>query len=145
MLKGLSPLLTPELLKILCEMGHGDEIVLADGNFPSEAIGQRVVRLDAHAGTDVLKAIMSVFPIDTYSDPNAFLMEVVPGDNVETPSWDEYSHIMKESEGETVRIGHIERFAFYERAKKAYAVIATGETALYANLILKKGVISPVK
>lgn len=145
MLKGLSPFLTPELLKILCEMGHGDEIVLADGNFPSEAIGQRVVRLDAHAGTDVLKAIMSVFPIDTYSDPNAFLMEVVPGDNVETPIWDEYSHIMKESEGETVRIGHIERFAFYERAKKAYAVIATGETALYANLILKKGVISPVK
>lgn len=145
MLKGLSPLLTPELLKILCEMGHGDEIVLADGNFPSEAIGQRVVRLDAHAGTDVLKAIMSVFPIDTYSDPNAFLMEVVPGDNVETPIWDEYSHIMKESEGETVRIGNIERFAFYERAKKAYAVIATGETALYANLILKKGVISPVK
>ena len=145
MLKGLSPLLTPELLKILCEMGHGDEIVLADGNFPSEAIGQRVVRLDAHAGTDVLKAIMSVSPIDTYSDPNAFLMEVVPGDNVETPIWDEYSHIMKESEGETVRIGHIERFAFYERAKKAYAVIATGETALYANLILKKGVISPVK
>ena len=145
MLKGLSPLLTPELLKILCEMGHGDEIVLADGNFPSEAIGQRVVRLDAHAGTDVLKAIISVFPIDTYSDPNAFLMEVVPGDNVETPIWDEYSHIMKESEGETVRIGHIERFAFYERAKKAYAVIATGETALYANLILKKGVISPVK
>ena len=145
MLKGLSPLLTPELLKILCEMGHGDEIVLADGNFPSEAIGQRVVRLDAHAGTDVLKAIMSVFPIDTYSDPNAFLMEVVPGDNVETPIWDEYSHSMKESEGETVRIGHIERFAFYERAKKAYAVIATGETALYANLILKKGVISPVK
>ena len=145
MLKGLSPLLTPELLKILCEMGHGDEIVLADGNFPSEAIGQRVVRLDAHAGTDVLKAIMSVFPIDTYSDPNAFLMEVVPGDNVETPIWDEYSHIMKESEGETVRIGHIERFAFYERAKKAYAVIATGETALYANLILNKGVISPVK
>ena len=145
MLKGLSPLLTPELLKILCEMGHGDEIVLADGNFPSEAIGQRVVRLDAHAGTDVLKAIMSVFPIDTYSDPNAFLMEVVPCDNVETPIWDEYSHIMKESERETVRIGHIERFAFYERAKKAYAVIATGETALYANLTLKKGVISPVK
>ena len=145
MLKGLSPLLTPELLKILCEMGHGDEIVLADGNFPSEAIGQRVVRLDAHVGTDVLKAIMSVFPIDTYSDPDAFLMEVVPGDNVEAPIWDEYSHIMKESEGETVRIGHIERFAFYERAKKAYAVIATGETALYANLILKKGVISPVK
>ena len=97
MLKGLSPLLTPELLKILSEMGHGDEIVLADGNFPSEAIGKRVVRLDAHTGTDVLKAVMSVFPLDTYSDPNAMLMEVVPGDNVETPIWDEYSRIMNDS------------------------------------------------
>ena len=86
---------------------------------------------------------MTVFPLDTYSDPNAMLMEVVPGDNVETPIWDEYSRIMNDSEGDKVRIGHIERFAFYDRAEKAYAVIATGETALYANLILKKGVIVP--
>ena len=86
---------------------------------------------------------MSVFPLDTYSDPNAMLMEVVPGDNVETPIWDEYSRIMNDSEGDKVRIGQIERFAFYDRAEKAYAVIATGETALYANLILKKGVIVP--
>lgn len=143
MLKGLSPLLTPELLKILSEMGHGDEIVLADGNFPSDSIGKRVVRLDAHTGTDVLNAIMSVFPLDTYSDPNAMLMEVVPGDKVETPIWDEYSRILTASEGDRVKIGHIERFAFYDRAEKAYAVIATGETALYANLILKKGVIIP--
>lgn len=143
MLKGLSPLLTPQLLKTLCEMGHGDEIVLADGNFPAEAIGKRVIRLDAHSGTDVLKAIMSVFPLDTYSDPNAMLMEVVPGDNVETPIWNEYAEILSSAEGENVRTGHIERFAFYERAEKAYAVIATGETALYANLILKKGVIVP--
>ena len=141
MLKNLSPLLSPELLKILCEMGHGDEIVLADGNFPAASHHDRVVRLDAHGGVEVLKAIMSVFPLDTYADANAILMEVVPGDNVETPIWAEYDAVLKAAEGEAVRTGHIERFAFYERAKKAYAVIATGEGALYANLILKKGVI----
>ena len=141
MLKNLSPLLSPELLKILCEMGHGDEIVLADGNFPAASHHDRVVRLDAHGGVEVLKAIMSVFPLDTYADANAILMEVVPGDNVETPIWAEYDAVLKAAEGDAVRTGHIERFAFYERAKKAYAVIATGEGALYANLILKKGVI----
>ena len=141
MLKNLSPLLSPELLKILCEMGHGDEIVLADGNFPAASHHHRVVRLDAHGGVEVLKAVMSVFPLDTYAEANALLMEVVPGDDVETPIWAEYDAVLKEAEGDAVRTGHIERFAFYERAKKAYAVIATGEGALYANLILKKGVI----
>jgi len=141
MLKNLSPLLSPELLKILCEMGHGDEIVLADGNFPAASHHDRVVRLDAHGGVEVLKAIMSVFPLDTYAEANALLMEVVPGDNVETPIWAEYDAVLKGAEGDAVRMGNIERFAFYERAKKAYAVIATGEGALYANLILKKGVI----
>ena len=141
MLKNISPLLTPELLKILCEMGHGDEIVLADGNFPAASHNNRVVRLDAHGGVEVLKAIMSVFPLDTYAESNAVLMEVVPGDKVETPIWAEYEAVLKNAEGDAVRMGHIERFAFYERAKKAYAVIATGEGALYANLILKKGVI----
>ena len=141
MLKNISPLLTPELLKILCEMGHGDEIVLADGNFPAASHNNRVVRLDAHGGVEVLKAIMSVFPLDTYAEANAVLMEVVPGDKVETPIWAEYEDVLKNAEGDAVRMGHIERFAFYERAKKAYAVIATGEGALYANLILKKGVI----
>lgn len=145
MLKGLSPLLTPDLLKVLCEMGHGDEIVLADGNFPAESLNRRVIRLDAHGGTDVLKALVSVFPLDTYSDPNAMLMEVVPGDKVETPIWGEYDKILRGAEGDNAKIGHIERFAFYDRAKTAYAVIATGETALYANLILKKGVIVPKK
>ena len=143
MLKNLSPLLAPELLKILCEMGHGDEIVVADGNFPAAALHNRVVRLDAHGGVEVLRAIMSVLPLDNYSDPNAMLMEVVPGDPVETPIWHEYAAVLRASEGDVARIGHIERFAFYERARHAYAVIATGETALYANIILKKGVILP--
>ncbi len=143
MLKNLSPLLAPELLKILCEMGHGDEIVIADGNFPAAALHNRVVRLDAHGGVEVLRAIMSVLPLDNYSDPNAMLMEVVQGDPVETPIWHEYAAVLRASEGDVARIGHIERFAFYERARHAYAVIATGETALYANIILKKGVILP--
>ncbi len=141
MLKNISPLLSPELLKILCEMGHGDEIVIADGNFPCHTICDKVVRLDGHGGCEVLEAIMKLFPIDTYSDENAFLMEVVPGDTVETPIWDEYKSILNKYEGDNARVGHIERFAFYERAKSAYAVIATGEGALYANLILKKGVV----
>lgn len=141
MLKNLSPLLTPELLKILCEMGHGDEIVIADGNFPAASLHDRVVRLDGHGGVEVLKAVMSVIPLDTYAEANAILMELVPGDDVETPIWAEYAAVLQDAEGDTVRMEHIERFAFYERAKKAYAVIATGESALYANLILKKGVL----
>ncbi len=141
MLKNISPLISPELLKILAEMGHGDEIVIADGNFPSHAVNGRVVRADGHGGVELLDAILNLFPLDTYADKNAMLMEVVPGDNVETPIWDEYRSTMEKYEQDNVRIDHIERFAFYERAKTAYAVIATGEKALYANLILKKGVI----
>lgn len=141
MLKNLSHLLAPELLKILCEMGHGDEIVIADGNFPAASVNDRVVRLDGHNGVEVLKAVISVFPLDTYAESNAILMAPVPGDNVETPIWQDYAAVLNDSEGDAVRMEQIERFAFYERAKKAYAVIATGESALYANLILKKGVI----
>ena len=141
MLKNLSRLLAPELLKILCEMGHGDEIVIADGNFPAASVNDRVVRLDGHNGVEVLKAVISVFPLDTYAESNAILMAPVPGDNVETPIWQDYAAVLNDSEGDAVRMEQIERFAFYERAKKAYAVIATGESALYANLILKKGVI----
>ncbi len=142
MLKNISPLLSPDLLKILCEMGHGDEIVIADGNFPAESNNNRVIRMDGHGGVEVLKAVLSVFPLDSYADANAILMEIVPGDNVPTPIWDEYADALTAAEGDMARIGHIERFAFYERAKKAYAVIATGEGALYANIIVKKGVIT---
>ncbi len=141
MLKNISPLISPELLKILAEMGHGDEIVIADGNFPSHAVNGRVVRADGHGGVELLDAILNLFPLDTYADKNAMLMAVVPGDKVETPIWNEYLSTMEKYEKDNVRIDHIERFAFYERAKTAYAVVATGEKALYANLILKKGVI----
>jgi L-fucose mutarotase len=145
MLKNISKIISPELLKILCEMGHGDELVIGDGNFPSAAIaseaGARLVRADGHGVPELLRAIMALFPLDTYADPNAMLMEVVKGDPVVPVVWDEYRKILADAEGDRVKVGFIERFAFYERSRKAYAVLATGEGAFYANVILKKGVI----
>ena len=144
MLKKIPGILSPELVKILMEMGHGDEIVFADGNFPSEEYGRRVVRADGHGIPAILEAVLKFFPLDPYTDKPVMLMEVVPGDTVETPIWDEYeSIIMKSEESSGIKNGfmNIERFEFYERAKKAFAVVATGEPALYANIILKKGVV----
>ena len=139
MLKGIPSILSPELLKILMEMGHGDEITIGDGNFPAASMAQRLVRLDGHGVTEILDAILKLFPLDTYVDEPVFLMEIVPGDNVDPVIWKDYERVIRENEGDR-RIGHIERYAFYERAKKSYAIIATGESALYANIILKKGV-----
>ena len=141
MLKSIPAILSPELLKILMEMGHGDEIVISDGNFPAESMGQRVVRLDGHGVPEILDAVMQFFPLDQYDDNHAVIMEVVAGDTVETPIWDRYREILEAGESGFTGLSKIERFAFYERTKNAYAVIATGETALYANIILKKGVV----
>jgi L-fucose mutarotase len=141
MLKGIPSILPPELLKILMEMGHGDEIVLSDGNFPAASIAQRLVRLDGHGVPEVLDAVLKLFPLDPYVQAPVALMQVVPGDKVETPIWDVYKEIVVKYEPKNNKIENIERFAFYERAKKAYAVVATGEKALYANIILKKGVV----
>lgn len=141
MLKNIPKILSPELVKILMEMGHGDEIVIADGNFPSETIGQRVVRCDGHGVPELLDAIMKLFPLDTYTEKPVMLMEVVKGDPVVPTIWDEYKEIISKYEPENCKIEMIERFAFYERAKTAYAVVATGEEAIYANIILKKGVV----
>lgn len=123
------------------EMGHGDEIVIADGNFPAETYGKRVVRCDGHGVPELLDAIMQLFPLDTYTDKPVMLMEVVPGDPVVPTIWEEYKDIINKYEPENCKIEMIERFAFYERAKTAYAVVATGEEAIYANIILKKGVV----
>lgn len=145
MLKGISPLISPELLKILAEMGHGDYIVFADANFPSESVGEysRVVRADGHTVPDLLRAVLPLFPLDTYVEKPVTLMQVVPGDTVKTPIWDEYREIiaLHDTRGGTC-VENIERFAFYEKAKGAYAVVATGERALYANIILQKGVVT---
>lgn len=141
MLKNIPKIMSPELLKVLMEMGHGDEIVLADGNFPAETIGQRVVRCDGHGVTELLDAVMRFFPLDTYTDKPVMLMEVVKGDPVVPTIWEDYKAVINKYEPENCKIEMIERFDFYERAKKAYAVVATGEEAIYANIILKKGVV----
>ncbi len=144
MLKNIPKILSPEMLKVLCEMGHSDRLVIADGNFPSESVGKNaiVLRADGHSGTEILDAVLQLFPLDTYVEKPVSLMQVTPGDKVETPIWDEYKQIISkydERGGDTV--GNIERFAFYEEASKCYAIIATGESALYANIMLQKGVI----
>ena len=142
MLKNISKIVSPDLIKTLCEMGHGDEIVIADGNFPAETFGKRVIRADGIGGAAMLEAVLSLIPLDTYSNPNMILMQLMECDEgkINPVIWKEYEKIA-EKHDENVKIGHIDRFAFYERAKTAFAVIATGEEAVYANIILKKGVI----
>ena len=144
MLKNIPPILSPEMLKVLCEMGHSDRIVIADANFPAESIGKNaiVLRADGHGAVELLDAILTLFPLDTYVDHPVSLMQVMQGDPVDTPIWENYKTIVaKHDDRGSATFGEIERFAFYEEAKKAYAIIATGEKALYANLILQKGVI----
>lgn len=121
-------------------MGHGDELVIGDGNFPAASMNGRVIRLDGHDVPSILEAILKLFPLDTYSD-NAVLMEKVSGDKVETPIWAEYEKIAKKGDPAFKAFTFIDRYAFYDRAQKAYAVVATGEKALYANVLLKKGVV----
>ena len=139
MLKNISPILSPELLKILMEMGHGDEIVIGDGNFPAASVAKRLVRLDGHGVPEILDAILRLMPLDTYVDAPVALMD--NNDEANRPAiWEKYAHIVQKNEGDK-KFELVERFAFYDRAKNAYAVIATGETAIYANVILKKGVV----
>lgn len=125
-------------------MGHGDELVIADGNFPSESVGKNaiVIRADGHGVPELLDAILQVFPLDSYSEKPVGLMEVVKGDSCPRPViWKEFDRILKAHEPDHCGIQMLERFAFYEQAKKAYLIIATGETAQYANILLRKGVV----
>lgn len=144
MLKGIPKILPPELLKVLCEMGHSGRLVIADGNFPAQSIGKGkpVIRMDGHGACEILEAILQLFPLDSYVDHPVNLMQVMPGDPVETPIWESYRQIVEKFDrrgGDA--IGQIERFSFYEQAQSAYAIIATGESALYANIMLQKGVV----
>ena len=145
MLKGIPPILSPELLKVLCEMGHSDRIVIADGNFPAETIGKNaiVVRADGHGVPELLEAILKVMPLDTYVEKPVSLMQVMKGDNTKPPIWDTYKKIIRENDARgDDAVAEIERFKFYDEAKSAYAIIATGETAVYANIMLQKGVVT---
>ena len=140
MLTGIPSILSPELLKILMEMGHGDELVIGDGNFPAASMAQRLARCDGHPVPPLLDAILALFPLDTFVDSPVALMAVVGGGD-EPPVWKTYREIIGRRSPDASGIEHVERFAFYERAKQAYAIVATGESALYANVILKKGVV----
>ena len=144
MLKGIPEILSPDLLKVLAEMGHGDRIVISDGNFPSASMGKDgvVIRCDGHGVPELLDAILQLFPLDTFVEKPVTLMKVVPGQEVATPIWDTYEEIIAkyDSRGKKA-IDFVERFDFYAEAKKAFAVVATGERALYACMILQKGVI----
>lgn len=141
MLKGIPNVISPDLLKILMEMGHGDELVIADGNFPAASVARRLVRADGLGGSVMLDAILQLMPLDQYVPRPVALMAVVQGDTAKPVIWDEYRAIIARYEKDFSEFEFVERFAFYERAKAAYAVLATSEAAQYANVILKKGVI----
>ena len=140
MLKGISSVISPELLKILMEMGHGDELVIGDGNFPAASMAQRLVRADGHGVPELLDAILALFPLDTFVERPVTLMAVVPGHDYQPTIWDEFRRIIQRHEPFN-EFEFVDRFAFYDRARQAYAILATGETSLYANVILKKGVV----
>lgn len=143
MLKGIPAIIPPELLMVLAEMGHGDEITIGDGNFPGNTFGRRVIRMDGHGVPEILDAILQLIPLDTYVNHPVALMQVTPGDPVKTPIWDTYKEIIQkyDDRGATC-VEEVERFAFYNRVKEhSTVVVMSGEKAVYANVILKKGVI----
>lgn len=140
MLKGISPLLGPELLATLCRMGHGDEIVLADAHFPGESLGPDVVRADGLRIAALLDAILPLFELDSYADTPLVMMAAVPGDVLDPAVERSYRAVVDRHAPGTPAIARLERFAFYDRACMAFAVVMTGDTAKYGNLLLKKGV-----
>ncbi|MBQ1960454.1 MAG: L-fucose mutarotase [Akkermansia sp.] len=135
MLKGISPVISPSLLKIMAEMGHGDEIVLSDAHFPGHTFNSNVLRADGIGVDALLAGMIPLFELDSYATP-VIMMEAVPGDTLDPAVEEKYRKAM----GYTGEIERVERYAFYERAKQAYAVVVSGETAKYGNIILKKGV-----
>jgi L-fucose mutarotase len=143
MLKGIPAILSPELLKVLDEMGHTDELTIGDGNFPGHTYGKKVIRLDGHGVPEILDAILKVFPLDSYVDHPVTLMGIVPGDTVKTPIWDKYKQIVAKYDKRGADcFEEIDKWDFYKKTQeKSTAVIMTGESALYANIILRKGVV----
>ena len=147
MLKNIPPILSPELLKVLCEMGHGDRICIGDGNFPGASMAKPhncvLVRADGHGVCALLDAILQVIPLDEYVEHPVQIMQVADKDKgMEVPIWDEYKKIVAkyDARGEKA-FDSVERFAFYEEARNTYCILQSGETAIYANIILQKGVV----
>ena len=143
MLKNLDPILTPDLLQVLRAMGHGDEIVIVDANYPAESAGPQVVRLDGVDATRALDAIVSLMPLDEFVPEACWRMQVVGAPNEEQPIFDEFRKIIAAREGAKFKLASLERYAFYARARDCFAVVATGERRLYGNIILKKGIVRP--
>ncbi|MCE5189198.1 MAG: fucose isomerase [Eubacteriales bacterium] len=147
MLLNVPKLLSPELLATLCEMGHSDVIVLGDANFPGKRFAHegncKFLRADGISGTDLLEAVLSVIPADAYAETPVQLMQTMDCDrDLEIPIWKEYEAIVARHDARGARaVGFLERFAFYEAAKKSYCIVQTGETAIYANVMIQKGVI----
>ena len=142
MLIGIPSIISPDLLKILMEMGHGDELVIGDGNFPAVTHAKRLVRSDGHTIPPLLEAILELFPLDEYVEKPVALMTVAHGDTTPTPPiWKTYERILENHGHAPCKIDYIDRFTYYDRAKEAFAIVATGESAIYANILLKKGVI----
>ncbi|MCR6671985.1 RbsD/FucU family protein [Devosia ginsengisoli] len=142
MLKNIPPILGPDLLGILRAMGHGDEIAIVDANYPADAAGPALVRLDGVSATDVLDAILTLMPLDDFVDDAAFCMQVVGDADKREPVMDAFETIVKKHEPK-IGLASLERFAFYERVSHGYAIVQTGERRLYGNILLKKGVIRP--
>jgi L-fucose mutarotase len=142
MLKGIPPILGPDLLYILRAMGHGDEIAIVDANYPADSAGPQLVRLDGLTATDVLDAVLTVMPLDTFVDDQAFGMEVVGDPKKRETTHKEFDKLIKKHEPD-MKLSMLERFAFYERVHGAYAVVQTGERRLYGNVLLKKGIVRP--
>ena len=140
MLIGISPLISPDLLALLHRMGHGDELVLADAHFPGESIGQRLLRADGLRIAPLLDGILPLLALDAYVEHPVMMMAVVPGDTADSTVETSYRAVIDKYWPQTPPIQRLERFAFYERAGTAFAVVMTGETAKYGNIILKKGV-----
>ena len=142
MLKNIPPILGPDLLGILRAMGHGDEIAIVDANYPADAAGPALVRLDGVSATDVLDAILTLMPLDDFVEDAAFCMQVVGDATRREPVMDAFEAIVKRHEP-NMGLASLERFAFYERVSQGYAIVQTGERRLYGNILLKKGVIRP--
>ena len=143
MLKNVDPLLSPELLSTLRAMGHGDELAIVDANYPAASSGRPVIRADGSQATAMAAAVLSLMPLDDFVPCAAFHMQVVDDAGGEIPIFDEFRTLLRKFEPNTAKLEGIERFAFYERVKKCFAVVATGERRLYGNLILKKGIVRP--
>ena len=142
MLKNIPPILGPDLLAILRAMGHGDEIAIVDANYPADGAGPVLVRLDGVSATDVLDAILTLMPLDDFVDESAICMQVVGNASQREPVMDEFDAIITKHEP-AMKLASLERFAFYERVAKGYAIVQSGERRLYGNILLKKGVIRP--